>query len=50
MDELALQSESDKQAADERILTVESEFVSTLGGIEGALGKIEELMRIHSGG
>jgi hypothetical protein len=48
MDELALQSDADRQAADERIMVVEQEFATTLSGVEGALRQIDDLLRIGS--
>lgn len=45
MDELALQSDADKQQAEHRILGVEHEFVEALGRVELALQQVEALMQ-----
>lgn len=45
MDELALQSDADRQQAEHRILGVEHEFVEALGRVELASQQVEALMQ-----
>jgi uncharacterized protein YhaN len=44
IEDLALQSEEDRQAAEDRILAVEAEFDNTLAAIEAARHQLHDLL------